>query len=240
MADSFYVTIVGRRQGKFHGDGGGPGGKIKGLAFHYQVSSARDTATGQSTGRRQHSPVTFVKMWGASSPQLFEAAVSNEVLNSVLFEFIETNQAGEEYVFQTIKLTNASVASLKQDASAAYGGHDLQDLEEVSISFQSIEMENKTTQTVAADDWRGGNGGRLSSNGAVSGGSAAGAASGGSAGAAGGGAGAAGAAAGGAPSGGAAAAVAGGQEKFGGLTDVEFEAYKLASPRVLRSRIPGT
>jgi type VI secretion system secreted protein Hcp len=231
MADAFYVTIVGRKQGKFHADDGGAVSKIKGLAFHYQVTSPRDSATGQASGKRQHSPVTFVKMWGASSPQLFEAAVTNEVLNSVLFEFVDTDQEGQERVFQTIKLTNATVASIKQDASAAYGGHDLQDLEEVSIVFQAIEMENKTTQTVASDDWRGGNGGRLSSGGAASGGSAAGAASGDKAGAATGGA-------GGAAPGGSAAA-AGVQEPYAGLTTADVEAWKIASPRVLRSRIPG-
>jgi len=221
MADAFYVTIVGKRQGKFHADDGGVAGKIKGLAFHYQVTSPRDSATGQSSGKRQHSPVTFVKMWGASSPQLFAAAVSNEVLNSVLFEFVETNQIGEEQVFQTIKLTNATVASLKQDASAAYGGHDLQDLEEVSITFQSIEMENKTTQTVAKDDWRGGNGGRLSS-GATDDWSV----------------GNGGAAVGGAPST-ASATGAAVQEPPAELSSADVQAWKIASPRVQRSRIPG-
>jgi hypothetical protein len=30
------------------------------------------------------------------------------------------------------------------------------------------------------------------------------------------------------------------QEPYAGLADVDVEAYKLASPRVLRSRIPGS
>ena len=156
MAEGFFVTIVGRKQGKFKPEGAGAAGKIKGLAFHYEVASPRDAASGQASGKRQHSPVSFVKTWGAASPQLFQAAVTNEVLDSVLFEFVETTPEGKEAVFQTVKLTNAFVASIKQDAKAAPGGHELQDLEEVSIVFQSIEMENLTGKTAAADDWRGG------------------------------------------------------------------------------------
>jgi type VI secretion system secreted protein Hcp len=166
MANTFYVSIVGRRQGKFNAEGGF--GKIKGLAFHYEVTAPRDSASGQATGKRQHSPVTFVKEWGASSPQLLTAAVDNELLDSVLFEFIETNPAGEEFVYHTIKLTNASVASIKQDAKAAAGGHDLQDLEEISIVFQSIEMANLDGKTTAADSW-GMKASRLSSSTAESG-----------------------------------------------------------------------
>ena len=212
MAEAFYVTIVGRKQGKFKPDGAVAAGKIKGLAFHYEVASPRDAASGQASGKRQHSPVSFVKTWGAASPQLFQAAVTNEVLDSVLFEFVETTPEGKEAVFQTLKLTNAFVASIKQDVKSAPGGHELQDLEEVAIVFQSIEMENLNGKTVAVDNWRGGEASRLSVGGAVAGGAAAGMAAGGGAAAA-----AGGAAAGGAPA----------------------EANKPVAPRVLRDRTPG-
>ena len=36
----------------------------------YQVKGPRDSASGQSSGKRQHRPVTFVKEWGAATPQL--------------------------------------------------------------------------------------------------------------------------------------------------------------------------
>jgi type VI secretion system secreted protein Hcp len=167
MADVFYVSIEGVKQGKFKGDARD---KIQGLAFHYEVTSPRDAATGQASGQRQHSPVTMVKEWGPSSPQLFKAAVTNEVLKTVFFEFVQTNEIGEEYIAHTVKLTNASVASLKQDVKGMVGAtgtqdsaahpssHDrlahLQDLEEVAFTFQQIDIENVTGKTVATDDWR--------------------------------------------------------------------------------------
>ena len=36
----------------------------------YQVKGPRDAGSGMATGKRQHRPVTFVKEWGAATPQL--------------------------------------------------------------------------------------------------------------------------------------------------------------------------
>ena len=36
----------------------------------YQVKGPRDAGSGMPTGKRQHRPVTFVKEWGAATPQL--------------------------------------------------------------------------------------------------------------------------------------------------------------------------
>lgn len=44
------------------------GGELE-QAF-YRVTSPRDSASGQASGKRQHRPVTFIKEWGAATPQL--------------------------------------------------------------------------------------------------------------------------------------------------------------------------
>lgn len=49
------------------------------VAAHYTVKSPRDVATGQASGKRQHGPVTFIKEWGPSTPQLREMKVSYDV-----------------------------------------------------------------------------------------------------------------------------------------------------------------
>lgn len=43
------------------------------------VLSPRDTATGQASGKRTHKPVTFVKEWGAATPQLRELKATYDV-----------------------------------------------------------------------------------------------------------------------------------------------------------------
>jgi hypothetical protein len=38
-------------------------------AAHYNVKAPRDSASGMASGKRTHKPLTFVKEWGAGTPQ---------------------------------------------------------------------------------------------------------------------------------------------------------------------------
>ena len=156
MAYEFYVTVEGSKQGKLKGESPRErhGDRLAGLGFHYSVSSPRDVGSGLATGRRNHQPVSFVKEWGAATPQLFQALLTNEVLKSVLFEFFRTNENGEEYVFHTIKLVNATVNEVEQYVEPPNAqSQDMGPLEKVSFMFQRIEMENRDGKTMAVDDW---------------------------------------------------------------------------------------
>jgi type VI secretion system secreted protein Hcp len=163
MAYEFFITIEGTKQGKFKTPPGGGasadglrGGKIPGIRFFAETTSPRDVGTGQASGKRQHKPITITKQWDASSPQLFQALVTNEVLKSVLFEFVKTNLQGEEFVYHTIKLTNGTVSNIKSylDLTDASGDpYDAHELEDVSLTFQKIEIENREGKTTAVDDW---------------------------------------------------------------------------------------
>lgn len=45
----------------------------------YQVTSPRDAASGQASGKRMHKPFTIVKEWGAATPQLMAMKASYDV-----------------------------------------------------------------------------------------------------------------------------------------------------------------
>lgn len=45
----------------------------------HHIISPRDVATGQASGKRMHKPVTFVKEWGAATPQLSQIKPSYDV-----------------------------------------------------------------------------------------------------------------------------------------------------------------
>ncbi len=159
MAYEFYVTIEATKQGRLAGERTPDvhKGKLPGIGFSYEVKSPRDAATGQASGKRQHGPVTFTKEWGAASPQLFKALVTNEVLKSALFEFVRTNDVGVERVFHTIKLTNASVTSIHQYVAAQEDADlDNAELEDVALTFHAIEITNVDAKTTASDSIVGG------------------------------------------------------------------------------------
>ncbi len=158
MAYEFYVTIEATKQGRLKGESARDvhGGKLAGIGFSYELKSPRDTASGQASGKRQHGAVTFTKEWGAASPQLFSALVSNEMIKSALFEFVRTNDVGVEHVFHTIKLTNASVTAIHQYIAAQEDADlDNAELEDVALTFRGIEITNVDAKTTASDSFVG-------------------------------------------------------------------------------------
>jgi type VI secretion system secreted protein Hcp len=155
MTRVFYVTIEGSKQGKFKGESAlaNAKGKLEGLTFSSEVASPRDVATGQASGKRSHAPITFTKQWGAASPQLFQAAVTNEILKSVLFEFVGVDRAGKEVIFETVKLTNATVADLKRTVDE-HTPEGARGIDQVALVFQKIEITETGSKTTASDDWQ--------------------------------------------------------------------------------------
>ena len=160
MGTEFYVTVEATKQGRLKGESPREAHQdaLVGISFHYAVTSPRDVASGQASGRRQHQPVDFVKQWGAASPQLFAAMVGNEVLKSVLFEFVRPDEQGGEVVFHTIRLTNASITAIEQfiKGDPEPPPTDPRALERISLTFQRIEIENLDGHTSATDDLKGG------------------------------------------------------------------------------------
>lgn len=165
MGYRFYVTIKGQKQGAFKGESAQAKTKIEGLSFSYDLKSPRDASSGQASGKRQHSPIRIVKEWGAATPQIFQALVTNEVLQEVTLEFRKTNANGEEYLYHRIKLTNASISAIRQFTGGDAGAEgassskhatatDTRELEEVSFTFQKIDIDNFDGKTAAQDDWK--------------------------------------------------------------------------------------
>lgn len=75
------------------------GGELRGAQYH--VKSPRDSASGQSSGKRTHHPVTFVKEWGAATPQLMAMTPTYDVKAA---RGVHTASAGG---WTTIRLSNA-------------------------------------------------------------------------------------------------------------------------------------
>lgn len=148
-----FVTIEGTKQGKLKNDDGNPQSKIKIYGLEYQANQITGISTNMITGKRQHSPVTITKPLSYCTPQLYQALYTNEVLKYVMIELVKRQGDGSEMVYYTIKLTNATVSKISEKAEpvAASFSNNLP-LEEVSFSFQRIEMEHKEGKTMAMDD----------------------------------------------------------------------------------------
>ncbi|HWW23623.1 MAG TPA: type VI secretion system tube protein TssD [Edaphobacter sp.] len=158
MAVQIYAAFKGVKQGDFKSESNQKDheGTVPGVAFSYGVIVPRDVATGQASGKRQHQPVVFTKEWGASSPQFYTAAYTNEVLSAVAFNFYVSGPTGTQQLDHTVKLTNATIISVKQSIQLPQQGGpiiDSRELEEISLIFQKIEITSISGGTTATDNW---------------------------------------------------------------------------------------
>jgi type VI secretion system secreted protein Hcp len=157
MTLQLYATVVGAAQGTFKGEATSTRlvHKIPGVAFTYGVLDPHDNIVA-SSGKRQQQPVVFTKLWGASSPQFYQAAYSNEVLTSVLFEFFLPMPDGTESLDHTVLLSNATVSSARQFLHLGQLNGpliDSRELHEIYFHYEKIELTSLTGQTSATGDW---------------------------------------------------------------------------------------
>jgi type VI secretion system secreted protein Hcp len=144
----FYVTIVGTKQGRFHGDAS-PGphdGWLIGLAYEQPVAAP---ARGKAAAPQ---PVRFTRQWGAASPQLLQALATGEALSEVVFEFVRSTDEGEQQVFHRVTLHGARVVELRPfiDLEAEPSAlMPLPPLEDVALAYAGLTAENLATGTVA-------------------------------------------------------------------------------------------
>ena len=153
----FFVIIKGSKQGQFKGElnEAGHTAEIGGLRLSMELDIPHDAATGHASGKRQYQPITVTKEWGAASPQILQAAATNETLSTVSLRFVHTTLTGVEETSQTITLTNATISEVRRyvDFTAAAGSAGQLELEDVSFLFQRIVMEDVPGKTSFSDDW---------------------------------------------------------------------------------------
>ncbi|HTQ29294.1 MAG TPA: type VI secretion system tube protein Hcp [Puia sp.] len=148
------IAIEGAKQGEFT-EGGKNGKSIPIIGFEWNVQTPRDQATGMASGKRQYSPIVIVKNIDVASAQFFQAVTTNEALKTVVVT-LEYADGGKMQTFQTLRLTNAIVVKVSQFEGAGAPGKLMPNytpMEEVSISFQKIEIETNKGKTIASDDW---------------------------------------------------------------------------------------
>ena len=159
MALNAYLSIKGQKQGQIKGGvtQKGKEGWIAVYAFHHEIVSPRDSASGLPTGKRQHKPLTITKEIDKSTPVLLQVLVNNENLTEVILRFYgpDSKGTGVEKLVYTIKLTNASIISIADDMlnNKTEEGIKMPVLEMLSFSYQKIEWVWTDGSITANDDW---------------------------------------------------------------------------------------
>ena len=155
-ADEFFVTINGAHQGFFHGESiqKGHERQITGLKYNYSVTVPiiRDGGGGgESVGRPRQGPVVFEKEWGAATTQIYQALITGERLKTVTFEFYSVDPEGGQRQAFRVTLTNALIVSIHQHVGDTQHDStlDTRRYEDVTLSFQKIEIADETSSAIA-------------------------------------------------------------------------------------------
>jgi type VI secretion system Hcp family effector len=134
-----HLTLTGARQGELRG--GGANGAINVVGLDFVLKRPFDAGTQLPTaGKAMCRGVSFRKPTDASTPALYQAESTNEVMSRAVFR-----EAG-----LTISLTNAAVASVHHLA-AAQSGH----FEDVVLAPRRIEFEWTANGATSVHDCSG-------------------------------------------------------------------------------------
>jgi type VI secretion system secreted protein Hcp len=120
-------------------------GSIQG--FSMSMETPTDATSGLATGKRKHDPIIIHKEVDAGSNIFYSAVTSNEVFKTV--KIVLKNKV-------TITLTNAIVSKLTLVDGTANANMKVQDavaLDEISFTYQKIEITWENSKTSFNDDW---------------------------------------------------------------------------------------
>jgi type VI secretion system secreted protein Hcp len=145
-----YLKMTGEKQGQIKGGVTQKGreGSIQLVSFSHEIVSPRDAASGLPTGKIQHKPLVIRKQIDKSSPLLALVLTNNERIKTWEMSVYLPTAKGTEAVAYTIKLTNASIASIRTITDPDGNLH-----EEVSFTYQKIEWTWNDGGITAMDDW---------------------------------------------------------------------------------------
>jgi len=157
MALNAYLRIKGEKQGEIKGSvtQRGREGKILVVGASHSIESPRDATSGLPTGGRVHEPFIITKELDQSTPLLYNTLVNNESIIEWELQFWQPNSTGAEVNHYTVKLTNASIASIdfrmpdNQDPNLVKRA----EYEEIAFTYQKIQWTWNESGITASDDW---------------------------------------------------------------------------------------
>jgi type VI secretion system secreted protein Hcp len=147
------MAVKGARQGDIRGDNTtrGQENTIVILALGSDMATIFDPSTGLP-GRLQPGPITVTKNIDRSSPHLFEALATNEVLTDVYIRLYRVLADGALEPIFIIRLRDAHIVEIKTEGNAQVSGGIK---ESVSFIWRSMELTDVATGVTTVIDWGG-------------------------------------------------------------------------------------
>jgi type VI secretion system secreted protein Hcp len=135
------LTITGEVQGQIEGscELEEREGTILVQAFDHVVEIPTDDR-GIASGRRAHRPMTITKEIDRSTPMLYQALCTGELLTDVKLDWYRLDGSGEEELYYSIELENAMITRIHPWVPNVLdrSSEGLRHMEDVSIAYERI------------------------------------------------------------------------------------------------------
>ena len=153
MALNAYLKLKGQNQGDIKGSG--PENKIMVIASNHSILSPRNESSGIAIGKRMHKPFVITKEVDQSTPQLYKALVDNENISEWELQFWKPDTSGAEMQYYTVKLNNATIASIEfhMPNNKDHQLMKFMEYEEIAFTYQDIEWIWEESGVSASADW---------------------------------------------------------------------------------------
>jgi type VI secretion system secreted protein Hcp len=162
MSLNSYMTAKGQKQGEIKGscEQKGRENSMMIIAVSHEIVSPRDSESGLATGKRMHKPLVVTKELDKATPLLHNSLVHNENLTEVVLKFYKpqiraTGGMGQEVNHYTIKLTNATIASItmRMPNNRHPELKQFETFEEIAMTYEQIEWVWQEGGVTATDRW---------------------------------------------------------------------------------------
>jgi type VI secretion system secreted protein Hcp len=157
MALNAYLTLKGQKQGDIKGSVAQKGyeGQIMVIAVDHELQLPHDPQSGAAIGPLTHQPFVITKEVDRATPLLYAMLVNHEI--TALWELrFYTPMAGTERQHYTVKLTNATIASIKFQMLNNKNPDfvRLSEFETIAFTYQNIEWIWTDGSIAAQDHWQ--------------------------------------------------------------------------------------
>jgi type VI secretion system secreted protein Hcp len=155
-----YLALTAAKQGVIKGGATAKGreGTIAVTAIAHEITTPIDQVTGAATGKRKHEPITITMLIDRATPQLYQAAVTNEILTVAKIGFWRpaADGSGTEVQYFTITLTNALIVNVTLNAHESHDPASAKgfEYEAVQFTYQKIEWTWNDGGITATDSWQ--------------------------------------------------------------------------------------
>lgn len=153
-----FLKVTGTKQGIIKGESQDHKHKdeIDIQSFQWGVTQAYDRTVGRSAGKRQYETFKFVMKTQLSTPLLFRASTTGEILKEVVLTCRKAGGTQQEYAKWI--LSDATIVSIK---SGYLSPSDLIPFDSVEMVFRKVEMDyqmqradgNLGPAVTFIDDW---------------------------------------------------------------------------------------